>query len=191
MENKPIISATDLTDGLTRKRVENWRQDRNGDERVLTYYRTPETAKLTEEFYPQAIVIGGAIEDEAIEAVMHPFASVSKMLNEFPAVDLENHRKLVEYSNWFLEKFQPSYDSPLVVKRHGLRANSNETGFRRALENGYLTEMQTPDGKTIYVPSRDAIRAICDTRWETFFYDLAMHTGAPMGTGHRRVLPAD
>jgi hypothetical protein len=190
--NKPIISTTDLGDGWNRKCVENWRRDRHGDESVLTYYTNPETKRLTAEFYPEAIVIGEAIEDEAIEAVVHPFASVSKTLNEFPSVDIANHKKLVEYSNWHLERFYErilNEDSPLVVKRHGLKTNSEEQGFQRAMQNSYIIKLQSPDGKIIYIPSREAIRAICDTKFETFMYGLALHTGVSMGTGHRRVNP--
>ena len=177
--NDLIISITDLGKGWNRKRVENWCQDRHGDEATLTYYTNPETKKLSAEFYPQAIVIGEAIEDEAIEAVVHPFAGVSRMLNEFPSVDIDNHRKLVEYSNWHLGRFY----------ERSFRTNSEEQGFQRAMQNNYLIELESPDGKTIYVPSREAIRAICDTRREIFMYGLALHTGVNIGTGHRRVNP--
>ena len=67
--------------------------------------------------------------------------------------------------NWYLEhdgiNFRTTYDPEQIG---------------RAVSLGYLRTAEI-EGTTVYFPTRDSVRAMCDTPFEKLDYMLGLHTG--------------
>ncbi len=172
-----------IGEGIEKYRVLNWPMS-------FTLYTDPETKALTKVYTPGVVVagelsqpsssrVGGAFpeKDSALEPVVHPIVSISKAMGEFGGVDLESHRTAVEWSNYFLQE-----------RGFPFRTEHNPEKLAKAVEAGYL-RTGTIEGAVVYFPQERAVRAMCNKRIEDFSWALALHTGVPMGTGHRKPLP--
>ncbi len=172
-----------IDEGITKYRVLNWSMP-------FTFYTDPETKILTGVYSPGVVVagelsqpsssrIGGAFPetDAPLEPVVHPIVSISTAMGEFGGVDKKSHSTAVEWSNYSLRQRGVPF-----------RAEHDPARLARAVEEGYL-RTRTIEDANVYFPQERAVRAFCNRRTEDVMYSLSLHTGVPMGTGHRRPRP--
>ena len=183
----------ELADGVERGVITNWPNE------LFIFYTDPDTKKISRKFVPEIIrsTIGKAFDIEPgkmggflyalrgrrpggdidIERVVQPVVGMAAKFGEFGGFDADNYPNAVECINFYLER--DGYD---------FRANYNHAHIARAVNNGYLRAVPV-DGTTVYYPTRDSVRAMCDTYFEGVDYALGLHTGVQFCTTANRKLP--
>ena len=182
-----------LADGVERGVVTNWPND------PFVFYTDSDARRISSEFVPEIIAstVGKAFDmepgklgefrhalkdrrpggDIMIEQVVYPVVGMAAKFGEFGGFDAANYPKAVECMNFYLE--QDGFE---------FRANDNPEQIARAVNDGYLRVVPM-DGIIVYFPTRDSVRAMCDTRLEKIDYMLALHTGVQFHTTANRRLP--
>jgi hypothetical protein len=186
------IEIYELGDGVERGIITNWPVE------PFVFYTDSGTKALTREFVPIIVgsTIGKAFDREPgklgafrealhdrrpggdidIEQVVHPVVAMAAKFGEFGGFDAANYPKAVECINWYLEK-----------DGIGFRTTDNPEHIRKAVDGNYLRTVPV-DGTTAYFPTRDSVRAMCDTPFERMDYMLGLHTGVQFcQTANRRV----
>jgi hypothetical protein len=175
------LAFYDLGNGVERGVITNWPDE------PFTFYTDPEAKRLTNEFVPEIVssVVGRAFYrasgkmaefeqalaekrpggDIDIERVVHPVVGMAAKFGEFGGFDAQNYPKAVECMNWYL-----AHDG------RDFTTNDDPEQISRAVSEGYLREVSM-DGTTVYFPTRDAVRAMCDTPFERMDYAFGLHTG--------------
>lgn len=188
------LEIYELGDGVERCAITNWPGE------SFVFYADPETKKLSREFVPriEKSIVGRALVarepgrigelrealgernprgDYEMEQAVHPVVGMAAKFGEFGGFDEKNYPKAVECMNWYLArdglKFRAAYDPEQVA---------------RAIENGYLRTSDI-EGTTVYFPTRDSVRAMCDTPFERIDYALGLHIGVQFCTTANRRLP--
>ncbi|MBI4015672.1 MAG: hypothetical protein HY362_03055 [Candidatus Aenigmarchaeota archaeon] len=173
-----------IGEGIEKYRVLNWPMP-------FTFYTDPDVRRLTGVYSPGVVHVKDGLGDIsssrigcafppqelALEKVVHPIVSISTALGEFGGVDLESHSTAVKWANYFLQE-----------QKHPFRADHNPENLKRAEKAGYL-RVGTIEGVEVYFPQEKAVRAMCNQRMEDVLYSISLHTGAAIGTGHKRPPP--
>lgn len=182
----------ELADGVERGVITNWPNE------PFIFYTDPDTKKISREFVPEIIrsTIGKAFDrapgkmgefyqalrdrrpggDIDIERVVQPVVGMATKFGEFGGFDADNYPKAVECINFYLER--DGFD---------FRANDDPQHIARAVNDGYLRAVPM-NGTTVYYPTRDSVRAMCDTYFEVLDYSIGLQTGVQFhGTANRRL----
>ena len=171
------IDIYELTDGIEKGVITNWPNE------PFVFYTDFGAKKISGGFVPRIIpsTIGRAFDREpgdiGIEQVVHPVVGMAAKFGEFGGFDAANYPKAVECMNFYLE--QDGFE---------FRTNDNPEHIARAVNDGYLRAIPI-DGTTVYFPTRDFVRAMCDTPFEKIDYMLALHTDVQFHTTANRRLP--
>ena len=187
------IELYELADGIEKGVITNWPNE------PFVFYTNSDTRRISSEFVPEIIAstTGKAFDrepgelgkfkhalrdrrlvgDVEIEKVVYPVVGMAAKFGEFGGFDAANYPKAVDCINFYLE--QDGFE---------FRANNNPEHIARAVNGGYLRSIPM-DGTIVYFPTRDSVRAMCDTRLEKIDYMLALHTGVQFHTTANRRLP--